>query len=329
MGDVLFLSTECGKAVMKRALFIAGPTASGKSALSLRLAEDLNGVIINSDSMQVYADLRVITARPSEADEAAAPHRLYGYLDGAEVSSAASWAEDAMREITAAWDAGRTPIVIGGTGMYFKALLDGMAVIPPIPEDIRAAVRARCEAEGSAALHETLRAVDPATAARLFPGDSQRLCRALEVYEATGRPISAWQAETQPGLMHHLDAEGGLAKLVLDPDREVLYDRCNRRFDAMLKAGAWEELDALMARRLDPSLPLMRALGVPSLMACRRGEVPLEAAVEDAKMQTRRFAKRQLTWFRNQFGHWDRLPAQFSESDYREFLNKNTFLRVD
>lgn len=314
---------------MKRALFIAGPTASGKSALSLRLAEDLNGVIINSDSMQVYRDLRVITARPSVEDEAMAPHRLYGYLDAMDVSSAASWAEDGMREIEAAWAQGQMPIVIGGTGMYFKTLLDGMAVIPNIPDDIRIEVRRRCDDEGSDILHGELTAVDPKTAERLFPGDSQRICRALEVYLATGKAISAWQAETEPGPMKTLDDAGRLTKLVIDLPRDVLYDRCNRRFEMMLEMGAWEELDALMARNLDPTLPLMRALGVPSLIAYRRGDMDLDQAVEDAKMQTRRFAKRQLTWFRNQFGHWDRLSAQFSESDYRDFLNKKIIKSVD
>ncbi|NVJ98626.1 MAG: tRNA (adenosine(37)-N6)-dimethylallyltransferase MiaA [Alphaproteobacteria bacterium] len=314
---------------MKRALFIAGPTASGKSALSLKLAKDLNGVIINSDSMQVYSDLRVITARPSEEEEAQAPHRLYGYLDASEVSSAAGWAQDAMQEIEASWAQDQTPIVIGGTGMYFKTLLDGMAVIPEIPNDIRAGVRARCEAEGSEALHMDLQSVDPATAARLFPGDSQRICRALEVYEATGKPISEWQADTKPGPMQAVDDAGLLTKIVLDPPRDVLYDRCNRRFDLMLETGAWQELDNLLARNLDPSLPLMRSLGVPSLAAYRRGELSLKDAIEDAKMQTRRFAKRQLTWFRNQFGHWERFPAQFSESEYRDFLNKKITKAVD
>lgn len=314
---------------MKRALFIAGPTASGKSALSLRLAKDLNGVIINSDSMQVYRDLRVITARPSEEEEAMAPHRLYGYLDAKLVSSAASWADDAMAEIEAAWRQGLMPIVIGGTGMYFKTLLDGMAAIPEIPEGTRAEIRARCEAEGSAVLHDELRQIDPETAGRLFPGDSQRICRALEVYHATGKPISAWQADTPPGPMKPADEAGQLIKIVLDPPRDILYDRCNRRFDIMLQTGAWDEIDALIERNLDPTLPLMRALGVPSLIAHRLGDVPLEDAIEDAKMQTRRFAKRQLTWFRNQFGDWERFPAQFSESEYWDFLNKKIIKAVD
>ncbi|WP_417460117.1 tRNA (adenosine(37)-N6)-dimethylallyltransferase MiaA [Kordiimonas sp.] len=314
---------------MKRALFIAGPTASGKSALSLRLAEDLNGVIINADSMQVYKGLRVITARPSAEEEARAPHRLYGFLDGAEVCSAAFWAERAMEEITKAWEQDQTPIVIGGTGMYFKVLLSGIAVIPDIPDDIRASVRHRCASEGSDVLHTELMALDEVTATRLAPGDSQRICRALEVVKATGRPISAWQADTKPGPMQRYDEDGALTKLVLDPPRDVLYDRCNQRFDIMLDEGAMDEVQALMARNLEQSLPVMRSLGVPQLMGYLKGELPLEDAVEDAKMQTRRFAKRQLTWFRNQFADWERLPAQLSESEYQQFLNKKIKKAVD
>ncbi len=314
---------------MKRALFIAGPTASGKSALSLRLAEDLNGVIINADSMQVYKGLRVITARPSVEEEARAPHRLYGFLDGAEVCSAAFWAERAMEEITKAWEQDQTPIVIGGTGMYFKVLLSGIAVIPDIPDDIRASVRHRCAYEGSDVLHTELMVLDEVTATRLAPGDSQRICRALEVVKATGKPISAWQADTKPGPMQRYHEDGALTKLVLDPPRDVLYDRCNQRFDIMLDEGAMDEVQALMARNLDQSLPVMRSLGVPQLMSYLKGELPLEDAVEDAKMQTRRFAKRQLTWFRNQFADWERLPAQLSESEYQQFLNKKIKKAVD
>ncbi len=308
---------------MKQALFIAGPTASGKSALSLRLAEDLSGVIINSDSMQVYRDLRVITARPSEAEEAQAPHKLYGFLDGAEVCSAALWAERAMAEIEAAWRKGQTPIVIGGTGMYFKVLLDGIATIPDIRDAIRQDIRNRCAAEGSEALHAELKHVDMKTAARLAPGDSQRICRALEVWHATGKPISVWQADTKPGPMQAYDEAGQVVKLVLDPPRDILYDRCNRRFDLMMDEGALDEVRALLARGLDMTLPVMRSLGVPQLVAHLEGGLSLEEAIEDAKMQTRRFAKRQLTWFRNQFGHWERLPAQLSESQYRYFVHKN------
>ena len=190
---------------MKQALFIAGPTASGKSALSLKLAKDLNGVIINADSMQVYDGLRIVTACPSEADEAVAPHRLYRFLDPAAICSAAFWAEKAMAEIEVAWAKGQTPIVIGGTGMYFKVLLEGIAKIPDIDPAIRSSVRAECGADGSAALHAELHTCDPVTAARLPVGDSQRICRAVDVFRLTGRSPSAWHKETAPGRMQAAD----------------------------------------------------------------------------------------------------------------------------
>ncbi len=299
---------------MKRAILIAGPTASGKSALSLKLAEELNGVIINADSMQVYRDLRIITARPSVEDEQAAPHRLYGFMDATEVCSAALWASLAMQEIEAAWQKDQVPILVGGTGMYFKVLIDGIAVVPDIPDDIRSTVRARCDSESSEVLHAELMQVDPEMAGRLAPGDSQRISRALEVYLATGTPLSVWQKDTKPGPLAALDQSGGTTKLVLAPERQYLYDRCNLRFDLMMQQGALEEVLALKARNLDSSLPLMRSLGVPSLLAYLNGEIELETALEDAKMQTRRFAKRQLTWFRNQFGHWDRVQGQADEA---------------
>lgn len=308
---------------MKQALFIAGPTASGKSALSLRLAKDLNGVIINADSMQVYDGLRIVTACPSEEDEAAAPHRLYRFLDPAETCSAAFWAEKARAEIDEVWDKGQTPIVIGGTGMYFKVLLEGIAKIPDIDPEIRAAVRKECEKEGSAKLHAELTDYDLDAHARLFPGDSQRVSRAVEVFRSTGKALSDWQKETEPGLMQAEDEAGKILKLIINPEREILYDRCNRRFDLMIEAGALNEVAALMERNLDPSLPVMRALGVPSLIAILRDEVEKGAAIDDAKMQTRRFAKRQLTWFRNQFSTWERISAQLSESEYRKILSKN------
>ncbi len=299
---------------MKQALFIAGPTASGKSALSLKLASDMDGVIINADSMQVYTGMRVVTACPSEEDEAEAPHRLYRFLDPSETCSAAFWAEKAMAEIEAAWAHDQMPIVIGGTGMYFKVLLDGIAHIPEIPDEIRTAVRSECEAEGSAHLHAELATYDVPTAERLFPGDGQRICRAVEVYRATGKPLSDWHKDTAPGLMKAADEAGLVTKMVLNPERDVLYDRCNRRFDQMILEGAIGEVEALMGRGLDKSLPAMRALGVPSIMAFLKEEMSIEAAAEDAKMQTRRFAKRQLTWFRNQFSDWDRVSTQDSES---------------
>lgn len=307
---------------MNKALFIAGPTASGKSALSLRLAKDLNGVIINADSMQVYAGLRTLTACPSVADEALVPHRLYRFIDPAETCSAAYWAEKAMAEINAAWAEGKTPIVIGGTGMYFKVLLEGIAKIPDIDTNIRTEVRRICAEDGCAALHAELSAYDPKTADRLPVGDSQRISRAVEVYRSTGVPLSEWHQNSAPGLMQAADEAGQVTKLVIELDRETLYERCDRRFDLMLEDGALDEVRNLMSRHLDPALPLMRALGVPSLIALIGGEQAPNAAIEDAKMQTRRFAKRQLTWFRNQFSTWERLFAQYSESDYGKLLSK-------
>ena len=307
---------------MNRAILIAGPTASGKSALSLALARDLDGVIINADSMQVYKGLRVVTACPSEADEAAAPHKLYRFLDPATPCSAVFWAEKAMAEIEAAWANDHTPIVIGGTGMYFKVLLEGIAPVPEIDPDVRARVRQECATLGSATLHVELTASDPITAARLAPGDSQRICRAVEVMRSTGKPLSQWHKEHAPGLMQEADEKGLIGKFIISPEREQLYERCNKRFDLMLEAGAEEEVRALMTLKLDECLPVMRALGVPSLIAMIKGEVEAEAAIADAKMQTRRFAKRQLTWFRNQFPDWKRVPAQLSESEYRKIFSK-------
>lgn len=307
---------------MSRVILIAGPTASGKSALALRLAEDLGGVVINADSMQVYAGLRVLTARPSAADEARAPHRLYGTVADDVAYSAADWAAAAMAEIEAAHDAGKVPILVGGTGMYFKVLLGGIAEIPEIPEDIRARVRAKVAAEGSAAAHAELAPLDPAAAARLSPGDSQRVSRALEVVLATGRPITDWQADTKPGPLAPPDAAGLVEKIVLDWPREELYARCDLRFELMLEEGALAEVEALMARNLDPTLPVMKALGVPTLAAYLDGEVDLEAAKAESQMQTRRFAKRQLTWFRNQFGDWPRWSAQYYENIYSDFVIK-------
>ena len=307
---------------MNKALFIAGPTASGKSALSLRLAKDLNGVIINADSMQVYAGLRTVTACPSETEEAAVPHRLYRFMDPSETCSAALWAEKATVEIEAAWANDQIPIVTGGTGMYFKVLLEGIAKIPKIDADIRAEVRRLCADEGSAALHAELSAYDPETAERLPVGDSQRISRAVEVYRSTRIPLSDWHKNSAPGLMQAVDEAGDIVKLVIDIDRETLYERCDRRFDLMMAGGALEEVRNLMSRRLDPALPLMRALGVPSLIAMISGEQEPEAAIEDAKMQTRRFSKRQLTWFRNQFSGWKRISAQLSESEYGKLLSK-------
>ena len=307
---------------LKRALFIAGPTASGKSAFALKVASAYDGTIINADSMQVYKDLRVLTACPDEQEQAQAPHRLYGFLDGAEVCSAAFWAVEAMREIEAAWKQGRLPILVGGTGMYFKVLLDGIAKVPDIPDAIRSAVREECNRFGSETLHRELQESDPKTAARLAPGDSQRICRAIEVARATGIPLSEWQKNTEPGPMKSFDDSGCVEKFILSPDREELYSRCDLRFDLMLEQGAVGEVEALLARNLPAELPVMRALGVPSLAMHLSGEATIEEASEHAKMHTRRFAKRQLTWFRNQFSHWKSLNAQYSESYFDKLVTK-------
>lgn len=309
----------------KYAILIAGPTASGKSALALALARDLDGVVINADSMQVYSDLSIITARPSADEMGDIPHALYGTVDGATAWSAANWAEAAMAVTERVWADGKLPILIGGTGMYFKFLLDGVAAIPEIPADVRTTVRAEVEEGGAPKAHKRLAGLDPVTAARLEPNDSQRISRALEVVEATGRTLSDWHKDNKDGPLTALDKVGQLTKLVLDIPRERLYARCDQRFDLMLEAGGLEEIATLRERGLDPSLPVMKSLGVPELMAHMAGEMTLAEAVEAAKMHTRRFAKRQMTWFRNQFSDWNRLSAQYSESEYQfilQFISK-------
>ena len=282
-------------------MLIAGPTASGKSALALALAERLGGVVLNADSMQVYADLRILTARPDPGDEARVPHRLYGHVTADRPYSVGAWLEDVRRVLAEAAAARRVPVFVGGTGLYFRALTAGLAAVPPIPEEIRAHWRAR-RAEG-AALHAELARRDPAMAARLRPTDPQRVLRALEVLDATGRSLADWQAETGPPLVR--DA----VRMVLETDRAALYARIDARFDAMLRQGALDELIRLRARGLDPSLPALRALGVPSLMAHLDGRMPLDEAVAQAKAESRRYAKRQMTWFRRQMPEWPRIVA--------------------
>jgi len=304
----------------KYAILIAGPTASGKSALATALARDLGGVVINADSMQVYKDLSIITARPSAEEMGDIPHELYGTVDGATAWSAADWAEAAMSVTERVWGQGKLPILIGGTGMYFKFLLDGVAAIPDIPADIRAAVRAEVDEGGAPAAHKRLEVLDPVAAARLEPNDSQRIARALEVEQATGRTLSEWHTDNQEGPLTALNQDGHVIKLVLDIPRDQLYARCDQRFDLMIEAGTLDEIAKLSERGLDASLPVMKSLGVPELMAHMRGDMTLMEAVDTAKMHTRRFAKRQLTWFKNQFPDWNRLSAQYSESEYQYIL---------
>lgn len=284
----------------KRALLIMGPTASGKSALALALAERLGGEIINADSMQVYRDLRVLTARPSVEEEKQAPHHLYGHVDAGERYSVGRWRGDALAVMAAVWARGRIPILVGGTGLYFMALTKGLAAMPATDGVVRAALETRLAAEGAAALHDALARIDPQSAERLSRNDGPRILRALEIFETTGAPIGALQAETKPALGG--DQWAGLA--LFRAPRMQLYRSIDVRFDAMLLGGAMDEVRALMARGLDPALPAMKAHGAPALRAHLRGEISLEAAAEIAKRDTRRYAKRQHTWIKNQMRDW-------------------------
>jgi tRNA dimethylallyltransferase len=306
------------RAPSRRAVLIAGPTASGKSALALRLAEELGGAIINADSMQVYRDLRIITARPTPQEEARAPHLLYGHVDAAESYSVGRWCVDAAAALAAAERAGRLPVVVGGTGLYFKALTRGLAAVPPIPAAVRSALRARLAAEGVAPLYAELRERDPAAAHRLMPGDRTRITRALEVVATTGRPLAQWQAD---GMQPALDPDCAI-KVFLDVDRAELYRRIDARFDAMLTAGVLEEVRALRRRALDPALPAMKAHGVPWLIRHLAGGIDLATAVAEAKRDTRRYSKRQATWFRHQLPDWTWLAADMAPAEIRRALGR-------
>jgi tRNA dimethylallyltransferase len=288
------------------AVLIAGPTASGKSALALRLAERLGATIVNADSMQVYRDLRIITARPSPEEERRVPHRLYGHVDAAENYSVGRWCRDVAVVLAELAAQKRPAILVGGTGLYFKALTAGLAAVPPIPAEIRAAVRGRLRDEGVRALYDDLRARDPQSANRLMPNDRSRITRALEVMLATGRSLTDWHREGLPPL---LDANRA-AKVFITCERKELVERIAMRFGAMLQSGALEEVRALAERNLDPSLPAMKAHGVPWLIRYLKGEIAMEEAVGGAIMDTRRYAKRQLTWFRNQMPDWPQRPPE-------------------
>jgi tRNA dimethylallyltransferase len=277
-------------------VLIAGPTASGKSALASALAQKLGGIIVNADSMQVYRDLRIITARPTEEEERRVPHRLYGHVDAAANFSVGQWCEEAAAVLAETRRAGRAAILVGGTGLYFNALTRGIAAVPPIPAGIREQVRARLQSDGVAALHDELKRRDPVAAARLMGNDRARITRALEVVFGTGRSLTEWHEDHRPAGLDPALA----VKVFLAPPREQLSRRIDARFDAMMAAGALEEVRALAARKLDPDLPAMKAHGVPWLVRVLSGEITLERAVEEAKRDTRRYTKRQATWFRNQ-----------------------------
>jgi tRNA dimethylallyltransferase len=288
------------------AVLIAGPTASGKSVLALGLARATGGFVINADSMQVYRDLRVITARPSVADEAVAPHRLYGHVDAATNCSAGLWLADVRGAIAKAREEDRLPIIVGGTGLYFKALLRGLSAIPPVPQEIRDAVRTRLERDGIEALHRELCRRDPVAGTRLKPRDRARIPRALEVLEATGRPIGDWHAHGLPPLLQ----VSAVCAVFLAPDRTELHQWIDRRFGRMLEEGALDEVEALAARKLDPILPAMKALGVPPLLRHLRGELSLDEAATAGAAETRQYAKRQFTWFRHQLPEFDWLAPE-------------------
>jgi len=291
-------------------LIVAGPTASGKSALALDLADAFEGLVINADSMQVYKELRVLSARPDEGETARAPHRLYGVLSGREACSAGKWRDMAMAEIAECHANSKLPIITGGTGMYLNALTEGIAPIPDIPAGIRAQVTAELEKDGHQAFFDAFAKRDPDTAATLDPSNTQRLIRAAEVLAGTGRGVAAWHREpmvTPPDGMV-------FKKLCYMPPRDILYDRCNRRFDLMIEQGAIEEVRGLLAENLPETAPVMKAVGVREIAAYLAGEIDLETAKEKSQRETRRYAKRQLTWFRHQMSDKEIINTQYSES---------------
>lgn len=302
---------------VKRAVLIAGPTASGKSRAALEIAERLHGVIVNADSMQVYRELAILSARPGADEETRVPHRLYGCVSARDAYSVGRWLNDVSTVLEETWAEGRLAIVVGGTGLYFKALLDGLVEVPDTPEAVRLHWRDRLQEDGAGALHRILTERDPATADRLEPADGQRIVRALEVLDATGRSLSAWQGDhSGSGVL----SDARTVSFALWPQREQLYARCDARFDAMLDAGALDEVRALMELDLDPGLPVMKALGVRQLSEHLRGEISLETAVAAAKTWTRRYAKRQMTWLRRNMITWNGIEMKDLEINMAEIF---------
>jgi len=287
------------------AIVIAGPTASGKSAFALDLAERHRGMIVNADSMQVYRELSVLTARPAPGEEARAPHRLYGFRSGAHPYSAGQWLEDAAAVLGEARAQDSVPIFVGGTGLYFKALFEGLSPVPEIPEDIRSYWRERGRIEPAHVLYRLLADLDPAAAAQLRASDTQRIVRALEVADATGQSITAWQQAAGAPLLD----ETATTKYVVAPDREMLYRAADERARQMIGAGAVEEVAAVLRLGLDPGLPVMRAIGMRPLGAYLRGEIDLDEALMRLQTETRRYAKRQMTWLRRYMMSWNWITA--------------------
>lgn len=290
--------------VTKDAILIAGSTASGKSALALKLAIENNGYVINADSMQVYDILRVLTARPDESDESKVQHFLYGHVSPAHSYSTGQWLSDVQSILQRDDLKGRIPVFVGGTGLYYKALLGGLSVMPPVPDEIRSFWRGKMEAEGATKLYEILVKKDPAMAATLKPADSQRITRALEVFDATGKSLLEWQKPTGKPLIDSNKAR----KIILTPERSILHQRIAERFSLMWNSGALEEVERLMALNLDATLPAMKAIGVREIAAYLAGEMDEEEAIRLSVIATRQYAKRQTTWFKNQFGDdWERI----------------------
>lgn len=285
-------------------ILLAGPTASGKTAAAIALAERLGAEIVGADSMQIYADLPVLTAQPTAAERARVPHHLVGSVDGAQAWSVGRWRTAASAALADIRARGKAAVVVGGTGLYFRALTVGLAEMPPIPGEARDAAEAEYEALGEAGVRAALSELDPVSAARITPNDRQRLVRALSVVRHSGRALSAWQADTTPAL-----APGSWRGLVLEPPREALYARCDARLEGMLTQGVLEEVSALLARELDPELPVMKAVGVREFAAYIEGGTNLSEALALAQQATRNYAKRQLTWFRNQTPDWTRLAS--------------------
>ncbi len=290
-----------GNTRLKSAILIAGPTASGKSAVAMDVAERLNGVVINADAMQLYAELDVLTSRPSRTDEARVPHRLFGSAPAGDAWSAGRWLEAANTEISLAWQAGKVPVFAGGTGLYFKVLEEGLSPIPVVPDNIRDYWRGRLQQEGARVLHDELSRIAADDAARIEPADGQRIVRALEVLQATGKPLGDhFAAARQASVL----ANAEVRRVALMPPREELYRSCDARFDAMVDCGAVGEVERLLALGLAPDLPVMKAIGVVALAAYIADEMPLKDAIGLAQKQTRNYAKRQMTWIRNQMADW-------------------------
>ena len=301
-----------------RAILIAGPTASGKSALAIEVAERYGGVVINADSMQVYRELRILTARPSPEEEAQVPHRLFGFVPAGEAYSVGRYVTDAATAVAEVQAEGKLPVLVGGTGLYFKALLEGLSPIPPVSLDVRQHWRDEAGRLGAEALHRILAERDAEMAARLSPGDSQRIVRALEVLDSTGRSLAVWQTIRGHGVL----SEDETVRLVLLPEREALYRRIETRFDRMISDGVLDEVRALQALDLDPALPVMTAHGVPALMSALTGTMAMEDAISAAKADTRHYAKRQFTWLKRNMIAWMPIDLQQMQLSLR-FLDQS------